>query len=107
MDIETLLHEIEKLDPSEGISLLDVLELSEPLAKLIRVMIRTRPLTAAQLAAKLDLQPEAAAQITQLMADKGFLKVVSTKNETIQYRARFHDSGERGFANSVWDSFDS
>ena len=107
MDIDPLLHEIEDLDPASGISLLNVLELSEPLAKLIRALIRMRPVTAERIASQFHIDEEAAGQLVQLMLDKGFLKAVPRPDGTTHYRARFQDSGDRGFANSVWDSFDS
>ncbi|MCB0033188.1 MAG: hypothetical protein KDE51_04185 [Anaerolineales bacterium] len=108
MNVQDLVVKVQEVDSVQGVTLLNVLELPEPLVKVLTEVMRHRAMTLTDFAQALGIADEAEAQIlADLLVEKGFLRTVKQRQESVAYRVRFDFSTGRGMSSSVWDSFDS
>ena len=106
MNVQEIHAKLSELDPVRGVTLMNVLELPEPVAKVLREVIRQRTVTLLQFAEALALDEGQAGQLATVLVEKGFLRLQQRPSEdTPSYRVRFDHSGGRGLASTVWDSF--
>lgn len=108
MDARELAGKVRAVDPVRGVTLLNVLELPEPVAKLITEVMRRRKVTLAEFAEALGLNEGGAQTVCHLLVEKGFLRVIGSPSDDAElvYRVRFDHSSGRGLASSVWDSLE-
>jgi hypothetical protein len=106
MNVQEIEAKLNELDPVRGVTLMNVLELPEPVAKVLREVMRLRSVSLPQFAEALALGEGEASQLADVLVEKGFLRLQQRPSEaTPTYRVRFDHSGGRGLASSVWDSF--
>lgn len=107
MNVEELRAKVSELDPVKGITLLNVLELPEPLARVLREVIRLRSVSLPQFAEALMLDETNAGALADMLVEKGFLRLIERPSDNVPvYRVRFDHTGGRGLASAIWDSFE-
>ena len=70
---DELMHALEQVDPVEGVTPIDVLDLPDPLGRVFGHLVRKGWMTSVDLAAEMGLQEYQARQVAELMVRKGFL----------------------------------
>ncbi len=75
---QLILQEIRRRPAVNGVTLLDILELSEPLRLTLKEMVRHGPLPLNQIAARLGVSEKVAGQCVKLLIDKGYLEETHT-----------------------------
>lgn len=99
---EWLVH-VQELPDLQGVTLLNVLELPEPTAGLLKEIMRQRLMPQEKFLAWLGLTPAEAEPICALFVEKGYLREVKQK-ESVSYRVRFNFQSGRGLSNQIWDT---
>ena len=106
MNVQELQAKVSELDPVRGVTLMNVLELPEPLAKVLREVMRLRSVSLPQFAEALEMSEPEAGLLAAVLVDKGFLRLYQrSAEETPTYRVRFDHNDGRGLASSIWDSY--
>ncbi len=85
---EQLLNELASRPVVQGISMIDVLDLPEPLGAALRRMLRAGSLSLHDFAAALDLPTDEARAIGALLAEKGMLTVEAADDREPSYAVR-------------------
>ncbi len=79
-----------RLEKVKGVTPVEILELPSPLDEIVREMMRRGRLTLDELAAKLELAPEEARQLAELLIEKGFLQTEERQeNGGVLYKVYF------------------
>ncbi|MCA9960192.1 MAG: hypothetical protein R3E31_08180 [Chloroflexota bacterium] len=97
---ETLLHL--PLFP-DGVVMADMLTLPAPLGSFLRRVLRMRQLPLSQLAQLLQLSSEQAAEIGQILVEKGVLQRHVTDAEP-EYKVRFAPKSKTRLSDQVWNA---
>lgn len=105
--LERLQEELARRPDVEGITIIDAMDITDPLGSVIKTMIRGGPLTLDALANLLGLTRDEARQLGDLMVTKGLLTAtVSESNDDVTYQIRFALPRKRPFPKRLLESFD-
>ena len=98
-DYEQLRNEVEEVPQVNGIVPVDILNLPQPLARLVRGLVRDKTISAAELAGELEITVEQATGLADSLIEKGYFLAVQDdvseqdgdvcKDEMRRYRIRF------------------
>lgn len=100
-----LQDEIDSQDEPGGLSPVDLLDLPDEIAKIIRAIIRQNGMKLADVAAALDNSEEETRQTLDELIQKGFVREIQVKNE-IWYKARFARKHKSTISSSLWQALD-
>lgn len=100
-----LQDEIDSQDKPGGLSPVDLLDLPDEVAKIIRTIIRRNGMKLTDVAATLEKSEEETRQTLDELVQKGFVREVQVKNE-IWYKARFAQKRNRTVSSSLWQALD-
>ena len=84
---EFILQELEKIDPVEGITPIDVLNLPDPLGAVVGMLIRKGAMTLPELAVAMKMEDPQARKIGDVLTRKGFLIKEYRTGQDVVYRA--------------------
>jgi hypothetical protein len=90
--LDSFQQELSKRAPTEGLATTDMLELSEPLRRLIQKIARESSMSLSTLAIELGLTLDEARQVGDLCVEKGLLLRREQEGE-ISYHVRFAPTG--------------
>ena len=90
IDFEQLISDLHKVPQVDGIVPVDILNLPQPVGKIVRGMVRDKRITAVELGEALELPTEQASVVATILVDKGYLYIVEEEsNELAEYKIRF------------------
>lgn len=111
MNFEMLVAAVEKLDPVQGVTLLNVYDLPEALVHILTEVMRGRSLSVVEFAEVLGFTAVEGEQLGDLLADKGFLQArtqvdLAAGGQVKIYRVQFERPKRRNMSSKVWDKLD-
>lgn len=103
---DRLQAELKAQKKAEGLSMADVVMLSDPLPRMVRYMLRERDVTLTAMAAFLGEDEAKTGAFLATLVDKGFVREMKIDGES-HYRVRL--ANRRGAApqSSIWQSLDN
>lgn len=100
---DSIQKEIEARDKEEGITPADLLDLSEPLRRLMNRITRQGEQTAAQAAEHLGLPSDDVGRMLDALVEKGYLEREQTDQGWL-YRTRFAHKRGRDIPVGIWSA---
>ena len=90
IDFEQLTSDLHNVPQVDGIVPFDILNLPQPVGKIVRGMVRDKRITAVELGEALELSTEQASIVATILVDKGYLYIAEEeRNELVVYKIRF------------------
>ncbi len=110
-DFANLSAAVDKLEPVEGVTMLNVYDLPDMLVHILTEVMRGRSLTVAELAELLLLTAVESEQLGDLLVNKGFLQSrqqasLSPGEQVKMYQVQFERPKRRNMSSAVWDKLD-
>ncbi len=100
-----LQNELEAREKSPGLSMVDILELEEPLAGLINWMMRQTQVDLPGVMAFLGQDEKQARAFMQQLLDKGFVRIVEKEGDCY-YRVRLAPKKVPKLSEGIWNAID-
>ncbi len=105
--LERLLQELATWPKVEGITMADVLELSEPLSTALRKMTVAGSMSLHELATELMLSAVETRQVGEVLVEKGFVSSKSERVSTeVTYQINLARTRSRDLPSAVWQALD-
>ncbi len=100
-----LQDQLEARERVEGISLMDILNLPDPLRALLNWMMRAGETGLQDITAHLEQEEEQAKRLLAGLVDKGLVLEGGTQDRP-RYRVRFNSKQSRGVSPNLWKALD-
>ena len=103
---DRLQDEIDSREQPDGLSPIDLLDMSPALAAVIQQIIRKNGMKLDQIATALDQSPQETQKALDELVEKGYVRRVEVK-EDIWYKAHFGRKADKTLHDSVWAALDN
>jgi len=100
---DRLQAEIEAREKAQGISPVDLLDLSPELRRIVNLITRRGEMSLAELVLELDMKPSEAKQLLNSLVEKGILKAFEVRGE-LRYKTYFARRRRREVPLNIWEA---
>lgn len=111
MNFRLFLEAVERTEPVQGVTLLNVYDLPDTLVHILTEVMRGRSLKVVEFAEMLGITAVEGEQLGDLLASKGFLQIrtqvdLSQGGQLKMYRVQFERPKRRNMSSTIWDKLD-
>jgi DNA-binding IclR family transcriptional regulator len=103
---DRLQDEIDARGRQEGLSPIDLLDMSPGLAAIAKKIVRRNGLSLAEIATEMGQTPEEAQAVLDELVSKGLVRKVEVSGE-IWYKAHFARKADKKLSTGVWNALDN